>query len=154
MRRGLGRRTGGGLAGLGPTPRSSCRICCASPHATEAHTLPDLLRFRRRPPSHVRTAVHVRAAQVSSLTSFDTELPYDYYSMPFCKPGDGVKKAANTANPGTILEGIRIENSPYNFTMKVSARCLGVPCRWALARQVALPPPAPAVRTCMPSPAC
>ena len=61
------------------------------------------------------------AAQVSSLTSFDTELPYDYYSMPFCKPAGGVKKVANSANPGTILEGTRIETSPYNFTMKVRA---------------------------------
>ncbi|PNH05768.1 putative phagocytic receptor 1a [Tetrabaena socialis] len=56
---------------------------------------------------------------ISTLSSFDTELPYDYYSMPFCKPAEGVKRIANTANPGTILEGIRIENSPYNFTMKV-----------------------------------
>ncbi|EFJ42043.1 hypothetical protein VOLCADRAFT_77298 [Volvox carteri f. nagariensis] len=55
----------------------------------------------------------------SSLTSFDTELPLDYYSAPFCKPAEGVKRIANTANPGTILEGIRIENSPYNFSMKV-----------------------------------
>ncbi|PNW74488.1 hypothetical protein CHLRE_12g494350v5 [Chlamydomonas reinhardtii] len=56
---------------------------------------------------------------VSTLTSFDTELPYEYYSMPFCKPKEGVHRIANTANPGTILEGIRIENSVYNFTMKV-----------------------------------
>lgn len=58
-------------------------------------------------------------AHVNTLTSFDTELPYQYYKLPFCKPAEGVKRIANTANPGTILEGIRIENSPYNFTMKV-----------------------------------
>ncbi|GFR46382.1 hypothetical protein Agub_g7964 [Astrephomene gubernaculifera] len=56
---------------------------------------------------------------VSTLTSFDTELPYEYYTMPFCKPAEGVHRIANAANPGTILEGIRIENSPYNFSMKV-----------------------------------
>ena len=61
------------------------------------------------------------AANVNSLKSFDTELPFEYYTMPFCKPPGGVKRIADTANPGTILEGLRIENSPYNFTMK--ARC-------------------------------
>ncbi|GIL84591.1 hypothetical protein Vretimale_14585 [Volvox reticuliferus] len=61
----------------------------------------------------------VLEVHASSLTSFDTELPFDYYSVPFCKPAEGVKRIANTANPGTILEGIRIENSPYNFTMKI-----------------------------------
>lgn len=66
--------------------------------------------------------VPARAVHVSTLTSFDTELPYEYYSMPFCKPKEGVHRIANTANPGTILEGIRIENSVYNFTMKVGLR--------------------------------
>ncbi|KAL6762372.1 Endomembrane protein 70-domain-containing protein [Haematococcus lacustris] len=58
-------------------------------------------------------------AHVNSLTSFDTELPYDYYSLPFCKPPEGVHKVGNSANPGTILQGLRLKNSPYNFTMKV-----------------------------------
>ena len=48
-----------------------------------------------------------------------TEMPYDYYSMPFCKPPEGVQRATSTINPGTILLGIRIENSPYNFTIMV-----------------------------------
>ena len=47
-------------------------------------------------------------------------MPYDYYSMPFCKPPEGVRRATSTINPGTILLGIRIENSPYNFTIMVS----------------------------------
>mmetsp|Transcript_15649 Transcript_15649/g.38973 ORF Transcript_15649/g.38973 Transcript_15649/m.38973 type:complete len:700 (-) Transcript_15649:257-2356(-) len=58
-------------------------------------------------------------ANVNSLSSFETEMPYEYYTMPFCKPPEGIKRAPNTANPGTILQGLRIENSPYNFTMKV-----------------------------------
>jgi hypothetical protein len=37
--------------------------------------------------------------------------------QPFCKPPEGVKKAANMANLGTILQGLRIENSPYNLTV-------------------------------------
>lgn len=55
--------------------------------------------------------------EVNSLVSSDTEMPYDYYSMPFCKPGEGVKKSSGSINPGTILLGIRIENSPYKLTM-------------------------------------
>jgi transmembrane 9 superfamily protein 2/4 len=64
------------------------------------------------------------AAQVNSLTSFETELPYEYYTMPFCQPPEGIKKMSTTANLGTILMGLRIENSPYNFTMMVRS------CRW------------------------
>ena len=37
--------------------------------------------------------------------------------MPFCKPKDGVKKSSGSINPGTIMLGIRIENSPYTLKM-------------------------------------
>ncbi len=65
------------------------------------------------------------AAQVNSLTSFKTELPYEYYTMPFCKPPEGVQRIANSANLGTVLMGLRIENSVYNFTMLVRRHALG-----------------------------
>ena len=39
--------------------------------------------------------------------------------MPFCEPLEGVRKALSTVNPGTILLGTAIENSPYNFSMLV-----------------------------------
>ncbi|GFH18169.1 transmembrane 9 superfamily member [Haematococcus lacustris] len=97
---------------------------------------------------HVAAADHLGAcvcgaAHVNSLTSFDTELPYDYYSLPFCKPPEGlcrlsscvdqrqqqgVHKVGNSANPGTILQGLRLKNSPYNFTMKARA-AVGACCR-------------------------
>ncbi|KAM3321417.1 transmembrane 9 superfamily member 11 [Capsicum chacoense] len=53
--------------------------------------------------------------KVNSLTSIDTELPYSYYSLPFCKPEEGVKDSAE--NLGELLMGDRIENSPYRFKM-------------------------------------
>lgn len=59
------------------------------------------------------------AVEVNSLSSFDTELPYEYYSMPFCKPEVGVKKSTSSVNPGTILSGLRMYNSPYSFSMQV-----------------------------------
>ena len=67
------------------------------------------------------------AAEVNSLTSSETELPYNYYSSPFCKPPEGVRKSINSVNPGTILMGAQIENSPYNFSMLVSAAA-GLAC--------------------------
>ena len=68
-----------------------------------------------------------RAAEVNSLTSSETELPYDYYSLPFCKPPEGVRKSASASiNPGTILAGSNVQNSPYNFSILV--RELGLCC--------------------------
>lgn len=66
--------------------------------------------------------------EVNSLVSSDTELPYDYYSMPFCKPPEGVKKSSGSINPGTILLGIRIENSPYKISMMEEKHTLSA-CR-------------------------
>lgn len=62
-----------------------------------------------------------RAAQVNSLTSFETDIPFDYYSMPFCKPPEGVRRAGNAANLGTVIMGVKLENSQYNFTVMVRA---------------------------------
>lgn len=64
------------------------------------------------------------AAEVNSLTSSDTELPYNYYSLPFCQPVEGVKKSASASiNPGTILAGSNVQNSPYNFSILVLPGC-------------------------------
>ncbi|KAM7459545.1 hypothetical protein LguiA_036539 [Lonicera macranthoides] len=55
------------------------------------------------------------SVKVNSLTSIDTEIPYGYYTLPFCKPLEGVKDSAE--NLGELLMGDRIENSPYRFKM-------------------------------------
>ncbi|XP_057968345.1 transmembrane 9 superfamily member 11 [Malania oleifera] len=55
------------------------------------------------------------SVKVNSLTSIDTEMPFSYYSLPFCKPKDGVKDSAE--NLGELLMGDRIETSPYQFKM-------------------------------------
>ncbi|KAL8127954.1 transmembrane 9 superfamily member 11-like [Apium graveolens] len=55
------------------------------------------------------------SVKVNSLTSIETEIPYSYYSLPFCKPQEGVKDSAE--NLGELLMGDRIENSPYRFKM-------------------------------------
>ncbi|XP_042494792.1 transmembrane 9 superfamily member 11 [Macadamia integrifolia] len=55
------------------------------------------------------------SVKVNSLTSIETEMPFSYYSLPFCKPSEGVKDSAE--NLGELLMGDRIENSPYKFRM-------------------------------------
>lgn len=60
--------------------------------------------------------------EANSLVSSETEIPVRYYRMPFCKPEEGVKRASSTVNPGTILLGIRILNSPYVFSVMVRDR--------------------------------
>ncbi|XP_052178548.1 transmembrane 9 superfamily member 12 [Diospyros lotus] len=57
-------------------------------------------------------------AKVNSLTSIETELPFSYYSLPYCKPLGGKKKSAE--NLGELLMGDHIYNSPYRFKMNVN----------------------------------
>lgn len=52
--------------------------------------------------------------KVNKLTSIRTQLPYSYYSLPYCKP----KKIVDSAeNLGEVLRGDRIENSPYTVML-------------------------------------
>lgn len=54
------------------------------------------------------------------MISFQTELPYDYYSLKFCKPKDGIHLDFNNTNLGTAILGLKIQNSPYKFRIMVS----------------------------------
>jgi transmembrane 9 superfamily protein 2/4 len=49
--------------------------------------------------------------KVNKVDSVHTQLPYKYYSLPFCKPKGGIQDKAE--NLGEILLGDRIENSDY-----------------------------------------
>ncbi|CAI7802553.1 unnamed protein product [Closterium sp. NIES-53] len=66
--------------------------------------------------------------KVNKLVSTRTQLPYEYYSLPFCLPEEGIKPVAE--NLGEILRGDRIENSPYQFQMRIDEQCKIV-CRKA-----------------------
>jgi transmembrane 9 superfamily protein 2/4 len=48
--------------------------------------------------------------QAVKLTSVKAQLPYEYYSLPFCKPD---KVAYKSENLGEVLRGDRIVNTPY-----------------------------------------
>lgn len=54
-------------------------------------------------------------------SSVHTLLPYDYYSLNFCKPADGVKPYSE--NLGEFLRGDRIENSAYAISMLEDKYC-------------------------------
>lgn len=60
-------------------------------------------------------------AQVNKLTSTQTQIPYDYYTFPFCRPSAGVHHYGE--NLGEFLTGDRIENSPYDIGMKEDKAC-------------------------------
>lgn len=59
--------------------------------------------------------------KVNKLTSPKTHLGYDYYSLPFCRPVEGIKKAAE--NLGEHLTGELIENSRYELESKTNQTC-------------------------------
>ena len=58
--------------------------------------------------------------KVNKLSSVKTQLPYEYYHSPFCKP----EKIVNSAeNLGVVLRGDRIENSLYQIEMRMDEHC-------------------------------
>ena len=59
--------------------------------------------------------------KVNKLTSVHTQIPYDYYSVKFCRPRGGIKQA--TENLGEFLSGDLIENSPYHLFMEQDQFC-------------------------------
>lgn len=48
--------------------------------------------------------------KVNKLSSIKNQLPYEYYSLPYCRPEKVVQSAENL---GEVLRGDRIENSLY-----------------------------------------
>jgi transmembrane 9 superfamily protein 2/4 len=58
--------------------------------------------------------------KVNKITSIKTQLPYEYYSLEFCKPDTIINSAENL---GEVLRGDRIENSVYMFKMKENKKC-------------------------------
>jgi transmembrane 9 superfamily protein 2/4 len=53
--------------------------------------------------------------KVNALTSTHTQIPRDYYRLPFCQPENGPKMASE--NLGEFLTGNKIQNSPYKISM-------------------------------------
>jgi len=58
--------------------------------------------------------------QVNKVTSTKTQIPYQYYKLPFCKP-EKIKQQQETL--GEVLEGEAVASSPYEVKMKVTEGC-------------------------------
>ena len=57
---------------------------------------------------------------MNKLDSAHTQLPYEYYSLPFCQPSSIEQK---TENLGEILSGDKIENSLYEISARLNEQC-------------------------------
>jgi len=68
---------------------------------------------------HKSEDIAVRAVK---MTSAHTQLPFEYYSMQFCKPKDGVV-IYSSENLGQIIRGERIVNTPYTIKMAENNEC-------------------------------
>ncbi|CAG5111259.1 Oidioi.mRNA.OKI2018_I69.chr2.g5584.t1.cds [Oikopleura dioica] len=62
--------------------------------------------------------VEIRAVK---MTSSKTQLPYEYYSLPFCQPSEGVNY--QSLNLGEVLRGDRIVNTAYDVKMDEKVNC-------------------------------
>jgi len=58
--------------------------------------------------------------KVNKLSSTKTQLPYEYYSLPYCQPETIVNSAENL---GEVLRGDRIENSLYQVSIGQDEQC-------------------------------
>ncbi|GKZ00683.1 hypothetical protein MPSEU_001020400 [Mayamaea pseudoterrestris] len=59
--------------------------------------------------------------KVNALTSTHTQIPRDYYRLPFCAPEGGPDMASE--NLGEFLTGNKIQNSPYQISMLTEVFC-------------------------------
>jgi len=69
--------------------------------------------------------------KLNKLASTKTQLPYEWYSLPFCRP-EKVEHVAE--NLGEILRGDRIENSPFEIYMNTDESCK-VLCRMVYTKE-------------------
>jgi transmembrane 9 superfamily member 2/4 len=59
--------------------------------------------------------------KVNAMTSIHTQIPKDYYRLPFCRPEGGPKMASE--NLGEFLTGNKIQSSPYVLNMLNEMYC-------------------------------
>lgn len=60
-------------------------------------------------------------AKVEKLASSKTQIPYEFYTLPFCTPKEGVRQEGE--NLGEILFGDRTEPAPYEFNLATKVHC-------------------------------
>uniref|UniRef100_A0A8C5Q0M6 Transmembrane 9 superfamily member n=1 Tax=Leptobrachium leishanense TaxID=445787 RepID=A0A8C5Q0M6_9ANUR len=88
-------------------------LCLSSVNVINAFYVPGVAPMN----FHQDAAVDIKAVK---LTSSRTQLPYEYYSLPFCKPKDVTYKAENL---GEVLRGDRIVNTLFKVQMNSNKKC-------------------------------
>jgi len=69
--------------------------------------------------------------KVNSMTSIHTQIPKDYYRLPFCLPPGGPRMASE--NLGEFLTGNKIQSSPYTINMLTETFCVKL-CQVTLSK--------------------
>ncbi|KAL3928028.1 MAG: hypothetical protein SGARI_005155, partial [Bacillariaceae sp.] len=69
--------------------------------------------------------------KVNAVTSIHTQIPKDYYRLPFCRPSDGPQMASE--NLGEFLTGNKIQSSAYSINMLTESFC-DVVCQTELTK--------------------
>jgi len=59
--------------------------------------------------------------KVNAMKSIHTQIPRDYYKLPFCEPEGGPKMASESF--GEFLTGNKIQSSPFHINMKKDQYC-------------------------------
>lgn len=59
--------------------------------------------------------------KVNAMTSIHTQIPKNYYKLPFCAPSNGPEMASEKL--GEFLTGNKIQSSPYNINMLTHVAC-------------------------------
>ena len=67
----------------------------------------------RRPVFSVQ-GQEIPSLKMNKLSSSKTQLPYEYYSLPYCRPDKVISSAENL---GEVLRGDRIVNSRYKVRL-------------------------------------
>ena len=59
---------------------------------------------------------------VNKLTSVKTQLPFEYYHLPYCRPAN-INKHVRGVNLGEVLSGDDIRHSPYDLQFRKDQQC-------------------------------
>ena len=62
--------------------------------------------------------------RVDAVTSTRTQIPMDYYHLPFCQPEGGPLRESQDL--GQFLEGSRLQSTPFEVFMKTETYCAKV----------------------------
>ena len=73
------------------------------------------------------TGKHIAIPEVNSLTSVDAIIPFEYYSLQYCR-ADQLERDSSKVNVGMMLKGDLLESSLYEFNIMKNESCKKLTC--------------------------